>query len=78
MKNGKKGRLEDNVYISHGSSWITSDGVNFSLTGKGENIKTMLFRGNVKASLEENEEGPSTASNKEAIRLYSDKREIQA
>lgn len=78
VKNGKKGRLEDNVHISHGGSWITSDSVNFSLTGKGENIKTMLFRGNVKASLEENEEGPSSVSNKEAMRFYSDKREIQA
>jgi LPS export ABC transporter protein LptC/lipopolysaccharide transport protein LptA len=78
VKNGKKGRLEDNVHVSHGSSWIISDSVDFSLTGEGENIKTMLFRGNVKASLEENDEVPSSASNKEAMRLYSDKREIQA
>jgi lipopolysaccharide transport protein LptA len=78
MKLGKKGKLEKNVRITHNNSWITSDRVDFKLTGKGENIKTMLFIGRVNAFLEGGEVSPPDESDKDALGLYSDKREIQA
>ena len=78
MKRAKKGKLEGNVRITHGSSWITSDLVNFKLTANSENIRTMLFTGNVRASLEGNEDDSSSELVEEALPLYSDKREIQA
>jgi lipopolysaccharide transport protein LptA len=78
MKRGKKGRLEGNVRISHNNSWITSNCVDFKLTADSENIRTMLFTGNVRALLEGSEDSFSSESDKEAMRLYSDKREIQA
>jgi lipopolysaccharide transport protein LptA len=77
-KPGKKGKLEGNVRITHESSWITSSSVDFKLTVNSENIRTMLFRGNVKASLEGSADSPPSESGKEAMHLYSDKREIQA
>jgi lipopolysaccharide export system protein LptA len=59
MKRGKKGKLEGTVRITRGSSWITSDCVEFKLTANGENIRTMLFTGNVRASLEGSEANSS-------------------
>lgn len=78
MKRGKKGSLKGNVRITHGGSWATSDSVAFKLTANGENIRTMLFKGNVRASLEGNAADSSSESDKEAMHLYGDKREIQA
>ncbi len=78
MKRAKKGKLEGHVRITQGSSWITSECVDFKLTANEENIRTMLFTGNVRASLEGNEAGTSSEAEKEALYLYSDKREIQA
>lgn len=77
-KPGKKGKLEGNVQITHDLSWVTSDCVDFKLTADSENIRTMLFTGNVRASLEGSEDSPPSESGKEAMHLYSDKREIQA
>jgi lipopolysaccharide transport protein LptA len=77
VKRGKTGKLDGNVRITHGGSWITSDCVDFKLTANSENIRTMLFTGNVRASLE-GDEANSTEPKKEALYLYSDKREIQA
>jgi lipopolysaccharide transport protein LptA len=78
VKRGKKGKLQGNVRLSHDSSWITSDCLDFKLTANSENIRTMLFSGNVNAFLEESEASPSSVPNKEALHLYRDKREIQA
>ena len=78
MKRGKKGKLEGNVRMTHNSSWIISDCVEFKLTANSENIRTMLFTGNVRASLEGIEESASSESDKDAMQLYGDKREIQA
>jgi lipopolysaccharide transport protein LptA len=78
MKRGKKGKLEGHVHITHDSSWVTSDSVDFKLTANGENIRTMLLRGNVRASLAGDEAGSSEESDKDTLHLYSDKREVQA
>jgi lipopolysaccharide export system protein LptA len=78
VKRGKKGKLQGNVRLSHDRSWVTSDCLDFKLTANNENIRTMLFSGNVNASLEESEANPSSVPNKEALHLYGDKREIQA
>jgi lipopolysaccharide transport protein LptA len=78
LKRGKKGKLEGNVRISHNSSWVTSNCVDFKLTANGENIRTMLFTGNVRAFLEGDKASPSAEPDKEALYLYSNKREIQA
>ncbi|MGD8538170.1 MAG: LptA/OstA family protein [Candidatus Aminicenantes bacterium] len=78
MKRGKKGKLEGNVRITHNSSWVTSNCVDFKLTADGENIRTMLFTGDVRASLEGIEGSDSSESDKEAMHLYGDRREIQA
>ncbi len=77
-KPGKSGKLEGNVRITHGPSWVTSDRVDFKLTADSENIRTMLFTGSVRASLEGSEDTPPSESGKEAMPLYSDKREIEA
>ena len=78
VKRGKKGKLQGNVRLSHDRSWVTSDCLDFKLTANNENIRTMLFSGNVNASLEESEANPSSVPNKEALHLYGNKREIQA
>jgi len=78
MKRGKKGTVVGNVRMTHERSWITSDRVDFKLTANGEHIRTVLFSGYVKASLEEGESGRPHAANEDTLKLHGDRREIEA
>lgn len=78
VKKGKKGKLKGNVRLYHGRSWIVSDVLDFQLTANGEYIRSLLFKDNVKAFLEEEEKNSSPLPDSEVLDLYSDTREIQA
>lgn len=80
-KRGKKGRLVGDVHLYHGKSWVTSDLLDFKLTANGENIRSMQFKNDVKAFVEEedgDEQTPPLTPRKDGLRLYRDKREVQA
>jgi lipopolysaccharide transport protein LptA len=78
MKRGKRGKVEGNVRMTHNRSWVTSDRIDFKLTANSENIRTMLFTGDVRALLEEGESNSSRTPNEDVLELHGDRREIKA
>ena len=78
-KKGKQGRIDGKVRVRHAESWIIADSVDFFLTANTENIRSMAFVGQVKASLEEGTKGEDVSNDKKTgLVFYSAKREVEA
>ncbi|MBN1223594.1 MAG: hypothetical protein JXB23_10110 [Candidatus Aminicenantes bacterium] len=78
-KKGKQGKIDGDVRVLHGKSWVAADSVDFRLTADNENIRLMNFTGHVRASLEEGEEesGENIPGERNTLTLYSAKRKIE-
>jgi lipopolysaccharide transport protein LptA len=77
-KKKKKGSIEGNVYIIHGGSQAWADYAEFDLFANEEQVKDLLLKGRVRATIveEEKEEEPKPES--ATFVLYGKRREIKA
>lgn len=74
---GKIGEAKGNVRISRGKSTSSADLLKFHLFSSGDRIKNMVFIGHVKVLLIREERQPAD-QDQTGVRLYGDKREIEA
>jgi len=72
----KKGIMEGHVFLTHGNSQAWAERVEFELYGQAEQMKSMFFKGRVRASIEEEaQEDPASAAS--SFIPQGTKREIQ-
>ncbi len=73
-----EGKAEGGAKLVHGMSHASAGLIEFELSASREQIKSMLFREEVKISLRDEFPKREPFSDQEAIRLYSDTCEIEA
>ena len=74
----RRGMIEGEVQIFHGKSRASADLLRYELFPDGENIKTLILKGNVKASLIKEGDKNISSQNQDSFFNRSVKREVEA
>ena len=74
----KRGKMEGEVRLFHGKSRASADILEFELFPDGENIRTLILKGKVKASLIEEEKREVSSQSEPSNFAQGTKREVEA
>lgn len=74
----KRGKMEGEVRLFHGKSRSSADSLEFELSQDGEHIRTLILKGEVKASLIEEEMKDISHQDRPSLFAQSARREAQA